>query len=90
MSKSNKRFFWLSIALTVLHLIASSYYLYFYAYFNQQDQATAFAAIVTFIRIVLLAWLAYCGYRALHEQQRVTWLYVALFFVNLVCPYLFQ
>ncbi|KPG71403.1 hypothetical protein [Enterococcus sp. RIT-PI-f] len=90
MSKSNKRFFWLSILLTVIHLIGSSYYLYAYAYFNGQGHASAFAAIVTVLRIMLLAWFAYCGYRALHDQQKLTWLYIALFFVNLVCPYLFQ
>ncbi|OTN77646.1 hypothetical protein A5886_002746 [Enterococcus sp. 8G7_MSG3316] len=90
MSNINKRFFWLSIGLTVLHLIGASYYPYFYAYFNGLDQAAAFATVVTLLRVIFLCWLAYCGYRTLHDQQRLTWLYTALFFVNLICPYFFN
>lgn len=90
MSKSNTRMFWLSIGLTAFHLIGSSYYPYFCAYFNGQNQAAAFAAITTVLRILLLSWIAYCGYRALHQQKRLTWLYAALFFVNLICPYFFN
>jgi len=61
-----------------------------FAYFNSHDYAALFATAMAVLRVPFLLWIALWGYSALKEHPPSSWLYLALFFLNLIVPYFFR
>ncbi|MBR8698807.1 hypothetical protein I8F93_15615 [Enterococcus gallinarum] len=88
LKKQQQRFMILAV-LTIIHLIFSSFYLYFYGYFNGQNLASFFVVITSLLRYGFLLWIAVWGYLAMKHTQKAAFFYLALFFINLIFPYFF-
>lgn len=89
LKKQQKRFMLLTI-LTVIYLLFSCFYWYFYGYFSGQNLASLFVTGASLLRYAFLLWIALWGYTALKQTQRVAYFYLALFFINLISPYFFH
>ncbi|MFS1068041.1 hypothetical protein I6I79_08945 [Enterococcus casseliflavus] len=91
MTRKNKQHFLLLTVLSVGHLLFSTTsYPFLFAYFNSHDYAALFATAMAVLRVLFLFWIALWGYSALKEHPPSSWLYLALFFLNLIVPYFFR
>ena len=91
MTRKNTQHFLLLTVLSVGHLLFSTTsYPFLFAYFNSHDYAALFATAMALLRVLFLLWIALWGYSALKEHPPSSWLYLALFFLNLIVPFFFR